>query len=124
MIQHKLWKPTLDSKMILKVILVSVQLTFGFKCGLINKNFLTATNVILKNFVYKNKTVPNHVICGRDCSMDTNCKSFNFQEATKLCELSNTTRVGYPSTEDGTSTSLGLGLFQVSSGSVMITWLA
>ncbi|XP_033635666.1 ficolin-2-like [Asterias rubens] len=28
--------------------------------------------------------------------MDTNCKSFNFQEATKLCELSSTTRVGYP----------------------------
>ena len=65
---------------------------FGSQCGQLEHQFFSAENMVLKNFVYKNKTVANHVICGRDCSLEKDCKSFNFYKCRGFCELNNATR--------------------------------
>ena len=70
--------------------------SFGSQCGGLNQRFHSAENRVLKNFVYNTKTVHNYVICGRECSMDNDCKSFNFYKDIKLCELSNTSRAEHP----------------------------
>ena len=62
----------------------------------LNQRFHSAEKRVLKNFVYNTKTVHNYVICGRECSMDNDCKSFNFYKDIKLCELSNTSRAEHP----------------------------
>ncbi|XP_071797134.1 microfibril-associated glycoprotein 4-like [Asterias amurensis] len=65
---------------------------FGSQCGQLEHQFFSAENMALKNFVYKNKTVVNHVICGRDCGLEKDCKSFNFYKCRGFCELNNATR--------------------------------
>ncbi|XP_071797132.1 microfibril-associated glycoprotein 4-like [Asterias amurensis] len=65
-------------------------------CGSLKKQLFSAENRVLKNSGYKTKTTLNYVICGRDCSMDEDCKSFNFYECKKLCELNNATRAEHP----------------------------
>ncbi|XP_071797135.1 microfibril-associated glycoprotein 4-like [Asterias amurensis] len=65
---------------------------FGIQCGQLKHQFFSAENMVLKNFVYKNKTVTNHVICGRDCGLEKDCKSFNFYKCRGFCELNNATR--------------------------------
>ena len=88
----------LHIKMILVFIVPMVPqvVSFGSECGTLDLKFLPAENRVLKNFTYWKKTVPHYVICGRDCSMDKDCKSFNFHKYNKLCELNNSTRAEYP----------------------------
>ncbi len=69
---------------------------FILQCGVTEHQLHSAENRVLQNRVYKQKNVQNHVICGRDCSMDEDCKSFNFYEYKKLCELNNATRAEHP----------------------------
>ncbi|XP_033630372.1 angiopoietin-2-like [Asterias rubens] len=66
-----------------------------FQCGE-TEHLHSAENRVLQNLAHKQKTVANYVICGRDCSMDEDCKSFNFKECNKLCELNNATRAEHP----------------------------
>ncbi|XP_022107273.1 microfibril-associated glycoprotein 4-like [Acanthaster planci] len=60
------------------------------------KIFRAAENRALQGFVYANKTVHSRVICGRECSMDGSCKSFNFNNCDKICGLSLSTRREHP----------------------------
>ena len=55
-----------------------------------------AENRALKNLTYEKKTVAHFVICGRECSMDKECKSVNFYKYNKLCELNNAKRAEHP----------------------------
>ncbi|XP_038053943.1 ficolin-2-like [Patiria miniata] len=55
-----------------------------------------AVNRALLGFTYGNKTVRSRVICARECIMDERCKSFNFNDCNKMCELSLATRQEHP----------------------------
>ncbi|XP_038061080.1 microfibril-associated glycoprotein 4-like [Patiria miniata] len=58
--------------------------------------FYAAENRALQGFQLERKTVRSRVICGRECSMDERCKSFNFNDCSKLCELNLATRREHP----------------------------
>ncbi|XP_038061707.1 microfibril-associated glycoprotein 4-like [Patiria miniata] len=65
----------------------------GFETSYTGKStFYAAENRALKEFVHATKYVCSRVICGRECSMDERCKSFNFNDCSKLCELNSATR--------------------------------
>ncbi|XP_071797552.1 ficolin-2-like [Asterias amurensis] len=66
------------------------------QCGGFNHQMFSAENRALKHSTFMKKTVSNHVICGRDCFIDKNCKSFNFDKCNKLCELNNGARALHP----------------------------
>ncbi len=67
------------------------------QCGGFHHQLMfSAENRALKNSTLMKKTVSNHVMCGRDCHIDKNCKSFNFYKCSNLCELNNGTRALYP----------------------------
>ena len=66
------------------------------QCSTTNRQLHNAQNKILQNNVYKQTTVANHVICGRDCSMDKECKSFSFNDCKKVCELNTADRAEHP----------------------------
>ena len=55
-----------------------------------------ATHRALENHVFQRKTVSSPVICGRDCSMDPRCVSFNYQIDDHVCELNNNTSANNP----------------------------
>ncbi|XP_038061044.1 microfibril-associated glycoprotein 4-like [Patiria miniata] len=55
-----------------------------------------AENRALQGFAYATKTVRSRVICGRECSMDKRCMSFNFNDCSKICELNLATRRDHP----------------------------
>ncbi|XP_033639089.1 ryncolin-1-like [Asterias rubens] len=57
--------------------------------------FYLAENRALLNHVFQSKTVSSPVICGRDCSMDPQCASFNFQ-TNNVCVLNNASRAHSP----------------------------
>ncbi|XP_071805723.1 microfibril-associated glycoprotein 4-like [Asterias amurensis] len=59
------------------------------------RRMFSAENRALKGFGYKTKTATNHVICGRDCSIEIDCKSFNFYDD-QICDLNNATRDKFP----------------------------
>ncbi|XP_071797137.1 ficolin-2-like [Asterias amurensis] len=83
---------------ILSLVNITSVKSFGLdrgNCGTLKKQFFSAGNRVLKNSEYRTKTTLNYVICGRDCSMDEYCKSFNFYECKKLCELNNASRAGH-----------------------------
>ena len=98
MMEQASWKCVLRVKMMLVFILaMTTQVaSFAGQCGGLQQKLLSADNRALKNFVHKEKTVRNHVICGRDCGLDKNCKSFNFYKDNKLCELNTATRTEHP----------------------------
>ncbi|XP_038065121.1 uncharacterized protein LOC119735488 [Patiria miniata] len=60
--------------------------------------FHFASNRILQGHVFQTKTVSSAVGCGRDCSMDQQCASFNYNASSHLCELNNKTRLQSPCT--------------------------
>ncbi|XP_038062100.1 ficolin-2-like [Patiria miniata] len=69
----------------------------GFKTSYTGEHpFYAAENSALKEFAYATKTVRSRVICGRECSMDEHCKSFNFNDCNKICELNLATRREHP----------------------------
>ena len=78
------------------LLLITQVASFGSQCGGLDHRLFSAENRVLKNYTYQRKTVPNHVMCGRDCSMDKNCKSFNFYKFPKQCELNNAKRAEHP----------------------------
>ena len=55
-----------------------------------------ANNRALLNHVFQWKTVSSPVICGRDCSMDPQCASFNYHAIKHICVLNNATRAHNP----------------------------
>ena len=57
--------------------------------------FHAAENRALRQFAYANKTVRSLVFCGRECSMDETCKSFNFYKCNRQCQLNNMTRINH-----------------------------
>ena len=61
-----------------------------------NETFNKASNRALVNHVFEWKTVSSPVICGRDCSMDPHCASFNYYTCSHVCQLSNATRSQSP----------------------------
>ncbi|XP_038060851.1 microfibril-associated glycoprotein 4-like [Patiria miniata] len=65
-----------------------------------------AENRALRGFVYANKTVRSRVICGRECSMDERCKSFNFNDCNKMCELNFATKREHPEDFNATKESV------------------
>ncbi|XP_038075587.1 ficolin-3-like [Patiria miniata] len=54
--------------------------------------FYGGTNQALNSSSYGQSTVPNAVICGRDCHADPNCKSFSYHRCSRVCELHRGTR--------------------------------
>ncbi|XP_038053999.1 uncharacterized protein LOC119726417 [Patiria miniata] len=58
--------------------------------------FYNAENRALERFVYVDKSVRSPVICGRECSMDDRCKSFNYNDCSEKCELNLATRREHP----------------------------
>ena len=53
--------------------------------------FLTYNHTLI-NHKYEWNTVSSPVFCGRDCSSDRQCASFNYHISKKSCELNNATR--------------------------------
>ncbi|XP_033646208.1 ryncolin-1-like [Asterias rubens] len=60
------------------------------------ETFYLVENRALLNHGFQIKTVSSPVICGRDCSMDPQCVSFNYQTDTKVCEFNSITRESSP----------------------------
>ncbi|XP_033639105.1 techylectin-5A-like [Asterias rubens] len=58
--------------------------------------FYLAENRALLSHVFQLKTVSSPVICGRDCSMDPQCVSFNYRTDNHVCEFNNGTRANSP----------------------------
>lgn len=89
---------------------------FNFKFGIVFTCFLTITqcsgsrcssghderglfaaeNRVLENITYETKMVPHFVLCGRECTMDKDCKSVNYLKNKNMCHLNNSTRVECP----------------------------
>ena len=81
------WK--MSQELIIKPLIMKVIVTTLFLTCLIHycqrdcqqrvkSNLYPASNRVLLNHGFKWKTVPSPVICGRDCSMDPHCASFNY----------------------------------------------
>ena len=68
----------------------------GYQCSLIRDKMFAAENRALQGFAYARRPVCTRVICGRDCSVDERCKSFNFNDCNKTCELNLATRREHP----------------------------
>ncbi|XP_038060751.1 ficolin-2-like [Patiria miniata] len=60
------------------------------------REFYFANNRVLQGYVFQKNTVSSAVICGRDCSMDPQCASFNYHANSHICELNNQTRIQSP----------------------------
>ena len=60
------------------------------------KTLNLAENRALLNKVIQRKTVSSPVICGRDCSMNPNCGSFNYHITKGICVLNNASRALCP----------------------------
>ncbi|XP_022111615.1 uncharacterized protein LOC110990830 [Acanthaster planci] len=73
-----------------------VILAFGYQCNPLRKTLYVAENRSLRGFTYAHRSVRSIVICGRDCSLDERCKSFNFNGCDKMCELNLATRREHP----------------------------
>ncbi|XP_038060869.1 ficolin-1-B-like, partial [Patiria miniata] len=68
----------------------------GHQCNSRQHIMFGAENRAMKERAYATKTVQSPVICGRECSMDERCKSFNFNNCKNICELNLATRREHP----------------------------
>ncbi|XP_071795471.1 techylectin-5B-like [Asterias amurensis] len=59
-------------------------------------DFYLTENGALLNHVLRWKTVSSPVICGRDCSMDPQCASFNYHIIRGICGLNNASKAQRP----------------------------
>ncbi|XP_022100008.1 uncharacterized protein LOC110984290 [Acanthaster planci] len=67
------------------------------QCNQLQKTMYAAKNSSLEGFASAcSRPTRSGVLCGRDCSMDKRCKSFNFNDYNKVCELNRATRREYP----------------------------
>ncbi|XP_071795550.1 ryncolin-2-like [Asterias amurensis] len=82
------------------MIIISVLLLVVKTCHSVNQRFIEtfylAENRALLNHVFQWKTVSSPVICGRDCSMDPQCASFNYHAIKGICVLNNASRAHSP----------------------------
>ena len=83
------------------VIITSLFLTFmaqtcKSETQKVTKDFYLAENRALLNHVFEWKTVSSPVICGRDCSMDPQCASFNYHIIRGICVLNDASRAHGP----------------------------
>ncbi|XP_022096241.1 peptidoglycan-recognition protein SC2-like [Acanthaster planci] len=69
---------------------------FGHQCNPLPKTMYAAENRTLQGYTFARRPVRSRVICGRDCSIDKRCKSFNFNDCSKICELNLATRQEHP----------------------------
>ncbi|XP_022093381.1 uncharacterized protein LOC110980745 [Acanthaster planci] len=69
---------------------------FGDQCNPLSKTKYAAENCVLQGFTYAHTTVRSRVTCERACSLDGRCKSFNFNDCNKTCELNLATRREHP----------------------------
>ncbi|XP_038061705.1 microfibril-associated glycoprotein 4-like [Patiria miniata] len=98
---EKLPKQIFDTKLIIILFLVFHGAAVSL-CGIEissytrKRMFHAAENRALRDFAYTIQTVRSRVICGRECSMDERCKSFNFNDCNKMCELNLATRREHP----------------------------
>ncbi|XP_033638988.1 ryncolin-1-like [Asterias rubens] len=76
-------------------MLVCLMIQYG-QCERFTSTLYGATNRALLNHGFRWKTASSPVICGRDCSMDPQCASFNYQTDNYVCELNNVTRAQHP----------------------------
>ena len=60
------------------------------------ETFYLSENRALLNHVFQWKTVSSTVICGGDCSMDTQCASFNYHTIGGICVLNIASRAHRP----------------------------
>ncbi|XP_022106173.1 ficolin-3-like [Acanthaster planci] len=60
------------------------------------KKMFGASERVLKNHKIETKPALSRVVCGRDCMMKKNCKSFNFYENAKICDLNGATWDDHP----------------------------
>ncbi|XP_038060807.1 ficolin-2-like [Patiria miniata] len=68
--------------------------------------FYAAENRALQGLAYATKTLRSRVICARECSMDERCKSLNFNDCNKMCELNLATRRDHPEDFNATQESV------------------
>ena len=61
-----------------------------------SEDFNEAHNRALVNHGFTWKNVSSPVICGRDCSMDPHCASFNYYICSHVCQLCNATQSQSP----------------------------
>ncbi|XP_022085123.1 fibrinogen-like protein A [Acanthaster planci] len=66
------------------------------QCSQQSQTLYGAANRALENCDYMKQTVPSQTICGKECMMDKNCRSINFNKLDKLCTLNNSSRLQYP----------------------------
>ncbi|XP_033639020.1 ryncolin-1-like [Asterias rubens] len=82
------------------MIIIFVLILMVKSCQGVNQRmigmFYLAENRALLNHVFEWKTVSSPVICGRDCSMDPQCASFNYHITRGSCELNNASRAHSP----------------------------
>ncbi|XP_038061061.1 microfibril-associated glycoprotein 4-like [Patiria miniata] len=83
-------------KLLNLVILSGVVIVIGHQCHPLQQTMYAAENRALQGFAYATKTLRSRVICGRECSMDERCKSFNFNDCNEMCELNLATRREHP----------------------------
>ncbi|XP_071806320.1 microfibril-associated glycoprotein 4-like [Asterias amurensis] len=62
----------------------------------VKSNLYPASDRVLLNHVFKWQTESSPVICGRDCSMNPHCASFNYYTCSHVCQLSNATHSQSP----------------------------
>ncbi|XP_071795520.1 fibrinogen-like protein 1 [Asterias amurensis] len=60
------------------------------------RTFYLAENRALLNQVFQWKIASSTAICGRDCSMDLQCVSFNYHIMKRICALNNASRAHSP----------------------------
>ncbi|XP_071794462.1 microfibril-associated glycoprotein 4-like [Asterias amurensis] len=73
-----------------------VVMTFLQNNGEFNHVFFPAVNQEFPKSTIKTNTTRSHVTCARDCSMTSQCVSFNFHQESHLCQLNNASREQYP----------------------------
>ncbi len=85
---------------VIAVALFLIYMTQQCQCGnplRFTGDLYLAKNRALMNHVFQSKTGMNSaVICGRDCSMDAQCTSFNYHIIKGICELNNASRAHSP----------------------------
>ncbi|XP_038061066.1 microfibril-associated glycoprotein 4-like [Patiria miniata] len=80
----------------LMIFLGAVIVVSGHLCHQREQIMYAAENRELRGFVYAKKTVGSRVICARECNMKKRCKSLNFNDCNKMCELNLATRREHP----------------------------
>lgn len=83
-------------QMLTCILLVQAMAGFGRQCGGIIREFHPLPNQALDHPYLSKTDARNFVTCGRECSLEPKCESFNFYTSSKRCELNNSTRTANP----------------------------